>query len=96
MPRPHKARRVEGVPLAFAFKPAGRKGRTLEHVELSLDEWEAIRLADYHSLYHEDAAQRMQVSRQTFGNIVTSARNKIAQALVEGKMLVIHNRLPGG
>jgi rubrerythrin len=40
-------------------------------------------------LYQEDAATRMNVSRQTFGRIVESARRKVADALVNGKALKI-------
>ena len=57
-----------------------------------MDELEALRLADLESLYQEQAAGRMKVSRQTFGRIVESARRKVAEALVEGKAL----RIDGG
>ncbi len=58
-------------------------------ISLALDEFEALRLADFEGLYQEQAAARMAVSRQTFGRIVEAARRKIAQALVEGKSLSI-------
>jgi uncharacterized protein len=61
-------------------------------VVLTVDEFEALRLADYEGLYQEQAAQRMGVSRQTFGRIVESARRKVAQALVKGMVL----RIEGG
>jgi len=61
----------------------------LEEVDLTLDELEAVRLADLEGLYQEDAAVKMNVSRQTFGNIVTSAHKKIADALLNGKALHI-------
>jgi predicted DNA-binding protein (UPF0251 family) len=63
--------------------------RTLEQVALTVDELEAIRLADLEGLYQEEAAQRMNVSRQTFGRIITEAHKKIADALVHGKALSI-------
>ncbi len=63
--------------------------RTLEQVALTVDELEAIRLADLEGLYQEEAAQRMNVSRQTFGRIITEAHKKIADALVYGKALSI-------
>ncbi len=56
---------------------------------MSLDELEAIRLADYEGCYHEDAATRMKVSRATFGRILNEARKKIAEAIVDGKALRI-------
>ena len=68
----------------------------LLEVELLPDELEAFRLADYQGLYHQDAAGKMGVSRQTFGRILASARKKIAEALVLGKALKIEQADPGG
>jgi uncharacterized protein len=92
MPRPKCCRRVAGKPICKIFKPAGVPGSLLEEVILSIDEFEAIRLADLEGLYHEQAAERMSVSRQTFGRIVETARGKIARVLVEGLAL----RIEGG
>lgn len=61
----------------------------LEAVALSVDELEALRLADLEGLYHDGAARRMGVSRATFGRIVETARRKVAEALVGGKALKI-------
>lgn len=63
--------------------------RLLEEVSLSPDEVEAMRLADLQGLYQEQAAEKMKVSRQTFGRIIESARKKVAEALVQGKALKI-------
>ena len=89
MPRPKCCRQVGKMPDANYFKPRGIPTVDLEEIILHLDEFEAIRLADYEQLYQEDAAIRMNVSRQTFGRIVDSARRKIADALVHGKALKI-------
>ena len=62
---------------------------TLEEVNITLDELEAIRLADLGELYQEDAAKKMNISRQTFGNIINSAHKKIADALLNAKALKI-------
>jgi predicted DNA-binding protein (UPF0251 family) len=61
----------------------------LEEIVLTVDEFEAIRLADLRGLYHEDAAKKMGISRQTFGRIIGTARKKVAEALVKGKSLKI-------
>ena len=61
----------------------------LEEVNLTLDELEAIRLADLTELYQEDAAKKMNISRQTFGNIINSAHKKIADVLLNAKALKI-------
>lgn len=92
MPRPCCRRRIAGAPPAGIFKPAGIPGRFLEEVVLGLDGLEAIRLADLEGLYQEEAAARMGVSRATFGRIVAEARRRVAEALVEGKLL----RIEGG
>ena len=89
MPRPPCCRRIDGKPVAFAFKPTGTPACELEEVVLALDEFEAIRLADYNGLYQEQAAEKMAVSRPTFGRIIEAAHKKIAEALVLGKLLKI-------
>jgi predicted DNA-binding protein (UPF0251 family) len=58
-------------------------------VNLTVDEFEAIRLADLEHLYQEEAARRMNVSRQTFGRILDAAHAKVADVLVHGKALSI-------
>jgi len=89
MPRPQGCRRISGGPAFSLFKPAGTPARALEKMELTLDELEAMRLADLEGLYQEEAAERMGVSRPTFGRIVESARRKVTEALVVGKALAI-------
>ncbi len=89
MPRPRCCRNIAGTPACRAFKPAGAPTMGLGDVTLSLDEYEAIRLADHEGLYQEDAALRMGVSRQTFGRTIAAARRKVAGALVEGLVLRI-------
>jgi hypothetical protein len=69
--------------------PEGVSPIKLESVVLSVDEVEAIRLADKLGMYQADAAGKMNVSRQTFGRIVKSARRKVAEALVDGKTICI-------
>lgn len=89
MARPFSCRRVDGEPPSKFFKPQGIPLRTLEVVTMTVDEFEAVRLADLEGLYQENAAQRMGVSRQTFGRIVESAHQKIADALANAKALEI-------
>jgi predicted DNA-binding protein (UPF0251 family) len=89
MPRPHCPRRIRHRPPVDYFKPRGIPLRDLKEVELAADELEALRLADSEGLYRERAAERMQVSRQTFDRIVRRARAKVAGALVEGHALRI-------
>lgn len=89
MPRPCKCRYIYSRPQAFFFKPAGIPALQLEEIILTVDEFEAVRLADLQGLYQEVAAQKMNISRQTFGNIIQSAHKKIAEAIVHAKVLKI-------
>ncbi len=92
MPRPFCCRRIEGRPAALVFKPIGMPMVEIDEVVMSLDEFEAMRLADLDGLYQEEAAQRMNVSRPTFGRIIEAAHQKVADAIVHGKAL----RIEGG
>ena len=89
MARPRNCRRVGSMPESNYFKPRGIPLTMLEEVILTVDECEAIRLADLENLYQEQAAEKMNVSRQTFGRIIESAHRKVAEALVKGKALKI-------
>lgn len=92
MPRPRCRRHIEAPPAVSLFKPAGVPARALDEEVMTLDEFEAIRLADFEGLYQDDAAGRMGVSRPTFSRTVESARRKVATALVSGRAL----RIEGG
>jgi uncharacterized protein len=89
MTRPCKCRKISSTPGSIYFKPVGIMMKDLDEVILTLDEYEAIRLADYEEYYQEQAAQSMNISRQTFGNIIGSAHKKIADFLISGKSLKI-------
>jgi len=92
MARPRCCRRVSGEPVCKIFKPAGVPTTLLEEVILSIDEFEAIRLADLEGFYHEKAGEMMNISRQTCGRVIEAARGKVAKVLVEGLAL----RIEGG
>jgi uncharacterized protein len=89
MARPRNCRRVGCLPESQYFKPRGIPLTKLEEINLTIDEFEAIRLADLEGLYQDQAAGRMNISRQTFGRIIESGHKKIAEALVNGKALKI-------
>jgi predicted DNA-binding protein (UPF0251 family) len=92
MPRPLKCRRVAFLPNVTYFKPAGIPLRALEEVQLSVEEAEAIRLKDIEGLEQEEGAERMNISRPTFQRVLASARQKMADALLNGKAI----RIGGG
>lgn len=89
MGRRQLCRTIHKKPGVISFKPAGIPGSRLDDVTLTVDELEAIRLADLEGLYQEEAAKQMRVSRQTFGRIIGSAHRKIADVLVNGKLLYV-------
>ena len=92
MPRPTKWRRVAFIPEVTYFKPAGIPLRVLEEICLSVEEAEAIRLKDLEGLEQEQCAERMSISRPTFQRVLGLARQKIADALLNGKA----TRIEGG
>ena len=89
MPRPTKFRNVGFFPENTYFIPLGKPKCEIEEIVLKLEELEAMRLKDIKELSQEECAERMKISRQTFQNIIDSARKKTAQALTEGKAINI-------
>jgi len=80
--RPKKTRWVKCLPGERCFRPKCKRPGKLTGVNLSVDEFEAVRLSDLEQLYHVQAAKLMRVSRPTFTRILACARQKIADALV--------------
>ena len=87
MPRPQRCRRICCEPEFEKFSPSGA-GDT-GSVVLTLDEFEVIRLVDLEKQTHEQCAKQMDISRTTVTEICESARQKIADCLVNGKNLII-------
>ncbi len=87
MPRPQKKRRVCCLPQNHGFLPANSGERGC--VFLQVDEYEAVRLIDYEGRTQGECAEQMEVSRTTVQGIYDRAREKIADALVNGKRLII-------
>jgi predicted DNA-binding protein (UPF0251 family) len=90
--RPKKVRYVKCAPGERCFKPMCKPLSKLKGACLTLDEFEAVRLADLEGLRQIDAARRLKISRPTFSRIVASAHKKIADALVNIKTI----RIEGG
>ena len=86
MPRTTKCRRVCVEPLSKLFKVETQSD---EAVGLCIEELESIRLIDFEGLEQGEAAQRMEVSRGTFQRILYEARRKVAEALVQGKSIIV-------
>lgn len=88
--RRKKIRYIQKMPKIIVFSPRGKPGRP-EDIELKVDEYEAIKLADYQGYDQSEGALAMGVSRPSFGRILRSGRKIIADALVNGK--IIHIRI---
>lgn len=92
MPRPRKCRKVCRLPKFNDFIPTqGERDSTVDII-LTVDEYESIRLIDKEGFSQEECSVYMKVARTTIQQIYTSARKKIAEALVTGSTL----RIRGG
>lgn len=89
MVRPKICRRLCFKPKAHYFKPQGIPMHQLEEIVLTKEEMEAVKLKDFDRLEQTEAADKMNTSQSTFQRILSSARIKIAQAIVGGKALKI-------
>ena len=85
-------RRVSAIPPVNYFKPMGMPLAGLQEVRLLVEEAEAIRLKDLEGMEQEECAQKMCISRTTFSRLLDSARQKVAEALINGKAI----RIEGG
>lgn len=92
MARIKKSRLIQRAPSFGGFAPFGVQQSISKEVVVSYEEYEAFTLCDYELLKHEEAAGLMGVSRPTFTRIYSSARRKLAQALVEAATI----RIEGG
>lgn len=88
MPRPKKCRRICGLPKRCRFGPLDGDAEA-EVVEMTVDEYETIRLIDRLGYNQEECSQQMGVARTTVQAVYNAARKKLAEALVDGKPLVI-------
>lgn len=85
MPRQRRLRKIVEPPHFKGYRPFGNMGSNNGFIELLYEEYEAIKMADYRLLKHDQAAELMGISRATFARIYETARRKIAKAIVEVK-----------
>lgn len=89
MARPRKRRRVCSVPNYEIFGPLNGIDDNRETILLTVEEYEVIRLIDLEGLEQEQCAERMDVARSTVQRMYVNAKEKIADSLVNGKILKI-------
>ncbi|MGI6362072.1 MAG: DUF134 domain-containing protein [Bacillota bacterium] len=87
--RPTKLRRIENIPTAPYFIPAEKEVSGMPKNVLKLEELEAIRLKDLEGFEQKECAEKMEISRPTFQRILLTAREKIADSLLNGKIIHI-------
>ncbi len=90
--RKRKSRNIDADHSKVCFKPCAVRAYLLETVIVYEDEMEAIRLADFESLYQQESADKMGISRTTFSRLLESARKKIADALLNQKAINIEKQ----
>jgi predicted DNA-binding protein (UPF0251 family) len=86
--RPKKYRIVKQDPKVSQFSPRGRPGRP-DEAELTMDEYESLRLSDYMGLPQKEAAKSMRISQQTFSRILKRARKSLTKGLIMGATIKI-------
>lgn len=91
MPRPRLRRRIRGKFRAKFFKPQGIPMRSLEIVDLTPEEFEALRLKHIKKLPQTKCAEKMETSQSTFQRILSSAHEKVSQGLIEGKAINLNS-----
>ncbi len=99
MVRPRKIKIINFEPNVTYFKPRAVPLSQLEEVELTLDELETLRLSNIEKLSQEDSAKKMKIHQSTFQRTLSRAREKVTDALVNGKAIKIHGgdyKMPGG
>ena len=89
--RPKKYRRIHKDPKICRFSPRGKAGRP-DEIDLTMDEYESVRLVDYLGKRQKEAARLMHISQQTFSRILNRARRAVADMVVNGKIM----RIQGG
>jgi predicted DNA-binding protein (UPF0251 family) len=89
MARPMKRRKVCCLPESNRFGPLDSPADAENHVVMAIDEYETIRLIDLEGFTQEECATQMNVARSTVQGIYVEARKKLAESLVNGKILLI-------
>ena len=89
MTRPRICKRIGANPNVTFYKPQGVPLKNLKVVELTLEEWESLRLKNVENLNQNQAAEKMETSQSTFQRVLTSAQKKISHAIVNGMAIKI-------
>lgn len=89
MVRPMKWRKVCSLPESSKFGPLDSPMGGRNYVNMTVDEYETIRLIDLEGFTQEECGKQMNIARSTVQGIYNEARKKLAESLVNGKVLLI-------
>jgi uncharacterized protein len=89
MPRPRRFRKILEEPQTRCFKPENDNSKGIDTIKINIDEFEALRLRDYHDIQQKRSADIMDISQPTFHRVLASARKKVSKALIEGSAIII-------
>lgn len=89
MPRPVISRKVCFLPENNLFGPLISNPNKRKVLYMTVEEYESIRIIDLVGRDQETCAKEMHISRATAQRIYHAAKQKIADALVNGKILKI-------
>lgn len=89
MSRPKIQKRICDVPQVDTFTPSGNTGGCKEIITMSFEEYEVVRLIDNENMNQEECASVMGVARSTVQRLYNSARKKIADSIINAKVLKI-------
>jgi predicted DNA-binding protein (UPF0251 family) len=89
LPRPRKCRKVCCLPDSNQFGPLNAPKFSDDFVNMTVEEYETIRLIDLQGFTQEECADQMNIARTTVQRIYNDARKKLAESLVNGKILQI-------
>jgi len=89
MPRPRKWRKVCCMPQNKIYAPVGAEVFDENYINMSVEEYETIRLIDLQGFTQEETAEQMRIARTTVQRIYFEARKKLAELIVNGKVLKI-------
>ncbi|MCC7552008.1 MAG: DUF134 domain-containing protein [Methanobacterium sp.] len=89
MSRPRRFSLILGKPRVCRFTPDTPHDGEVEPLNVTMEEFESLRLKDYQEIQQKKAAEIMNISQPTFHRTLNSARRKISRALVEGKIIQI-------
>ncbi len=89
MARPRRFRKILEEPQTRCFKPENENNNAPKTIRVNIDEFEALRLRDYHDIQQKRSAEIMGISQPTFHRVLTTARKKVSKALIEGNTIII-------